>query len=151
METITTKQLKNLFVSKVEPHLKYCSSVWGCCDGTELDKLRKLQNRAVRIIINSPLNSRSKPLLSNLRLQSIQEFIDYEVAVMAYEYLNDLDPSYLKNLFTRNSHCSSRALRNTQKDLKLLLKKASSGQNGFSLMGSESLERPISCCKWHHE
>ena len=35
--------LKNLYASTVEPHLRYCSSVWGCCSGTELDKLQKLQ------------------------------------------------------------------------------------------------------------
>ena len=63
--------LKNLYVSIVEPHLRYCSSVWGCCSGTEIDKLQKLQNRAVRIITNSPFDPPSKPMLSNLSLESI--------------------------------------------------------------------------------
>ena len=58
--------LKNLYVSIVEPHLRYCSSVWGCCGGTELDKLPSLQNRAVRIITNSPFDSQSIALPSNL-------------------------------------------------------------------------------------
>ena len=59
--------LRNLCVSIVEPHLRYCSSVWGCCSGTELDKMHNLQNWAARIIAKSPLDSPSKPpLLSNL-------------------------------------------------------------------------------------
>ena len=35
--------LKYLYVSIVEPHLRNCSSVWGCCSRMELDKLQKLQ------------------------------------------------------------------------------------------------------------
>ena len=123
------------YVSIVEPHLRYCSSVWGCCSGTELDKRQKLQIQDVRITTNSPFDSPSKPLLSNLGLESIREFIDYEVAAVTYKSLNNLAPLYLRNLFTRNSHCLSRALRNTQSDLKLPLKKTSSGQNGFSFRG----------------
>ena len=49
---------------------------------------------------------------------------------MTYKSLNDLPPLYLKNLFTCNSHCSSRALGNTQSNLKLTLRKTSSGQIG---------------------
>ena len=122
----------------MEPHLRYCSLVWGCCSGTELDKLQKWQNLAVRIITNSPFDSPTKPLLSNLRLKSIRELIDYEVAFTTHKSLNDLAPLQLKNLFTRNSRCSSRALRNTQSDLKLPLKKTSSGQNGFSFGGAKA-------------
>ena len=92
-----------------------------------------LQNRAVRIITNSPFDSPSKLLLSNLRLKSIREWIDYEVAVMTYKSLNDIARSYLKNPFTRNSQCSSRALRNTQSDLKLLLKRRVVGKMDFHL------------------
>ena len=90
------------------------------------------------MITNSPFYSPSKPLLSNFRLKSIRELIDDELPVMTYKSLNDLAPLYLKNLFTRNSHCSSRALRNTQKYLKLPLKKTSSGQNGFSFRGAKA-------------
>ena len=100
----------------MERHLRYCSSVWGFCGVTELDKLQNLQNRTVRITIDTPFGSPIKPLLSNTG----QELIDYAVAVMTYKFLNDL---VSKNLFTRNSHCSSRALKNTQSDLKLPLKR----------------------------
>ena len=44
----------------------YCSSVWGCSSGTELHKLQKLQNRAIRIMTDSPFDFPSKLLLSNL-------------------------------------------------------------------------------------
>ena len=47
-------------------------------------------------------------------------------------------PIISKNLFTHNSHCFSRAIRNTQSDLKLPLKMTSSGENGFSFRGAKA-------------
>ena len=38
--------LKTLYTGIVEPHFRYCCSVWGCCGKTDLIKLQKLQNRA---------------------------------------------------------------------------------------------------------
>ena len=58
--------------------------------------MRKLHNRAVRIITNSTFDSPTKPLLSNLGLKSIQELIAHEVAVMAYKPLKDHARLYLK-------------------------------------------------------
>ena len=54
--------LKNLYVSIVEPHFRYCSSVWGCCSTTVMGRLRQLHNRAVRIISNSALDAPAKLL-----------------------------------------------------------------------------------------
>ena len=45
--------LKSPYFSIIEPHFCYCCSVWGC-SGSLLE-LRKLQNRAVRILTNSAL------------------------------------------------------------------------------------------------
>ena len=42
--------LKTLYRGIVEPHFRYCCSVWGCAGSTELNQLQKLQNRAARII-----------------------------------------------------------------------------------------------------
>ena len=117
----------------------------------ELDKLETLKNRAARTITNSPSDSPSKTLVSNLPLESIRELIDYEVAVMTFTSLNDLAPLCLKNLFTRNSHYSSGAFRNTQSDPKLPLKKTSIGQNGFSFRGTKASKGLSAAEKRRHQ
>ena len=63
--------LKNLYRNIVEPHFRYCSSVWGCCSTTDINRPQKLQNMAVRIITNSAFDAPAKPLLANLSLRSI--------------------------------------------------------------------------------
>ena len=41
--------LTSLYTSIVEPHFRYCCSVWGCAGTTEINRLQKLQNRAARL------------------------------------------------------------------------------------------------------
>ena len=48
--------------------------------------------------------------------RTIEELIDNESKTMVFKSLNDLAPQYLCNLFSRNSACASRNLRNTETD-----------------------------------
>ena len=73
---------------------------------------------SVRIMTNGPFDSPSKSLLSNLRLKSIRELIDYKVAVMTYKSLNDLIPLYLKTICLL---AALTALRELLEALKLIL------------------------------
>ena len=90
--------LKNLYISIVEPHFHYCSSVWGCCGKTEINRLQKLQNRAARIISSSKFDTPCKPLLLSLGLKSIQEIIDFNTNSMIFKSINALAPGYLSDL-----------------------------------------------------
>ena len=58
--------LKTLYSGIVEPHFRYCCSVWGCCGTTDINQLQKLQNRAARIVTNSSYDSTSGPLIGSL-------------------------------------------------------------------------------------
>ena len=120
--------LKNLYTSIVEPHLHYCSSVWGCCGKTEINKLQKLQNRAVWIISSSKFNTPCKPFLLELGLKSVQEVIDSNTSSMVFKSINCLALGYLSNVFFKNSHNTSPILRDTSTNLRILKKNTSNGQ-----------------------
>ena len=105
--------LKTLYSSIVEPHFRYCCSVWGCCGTTDIDQLQKLQNRAARIVTNSSFDASSRPLIESLGWKTVRELVDQDSRLMVYKSINGLAPQYMSNLFTRNSACSSRNLRNT--------------------------------------
>ena len=127
--------LKTLYSGIVEPHFRYCCSVWGCCGTT--DQLQKLQNRAARIVTNSSFDSPSRPLIVSLGWKTIRELVDEESRSMVYKSLNGLAPQYMRNLFTRNSSCNSRSLRNTATDLRLPMKTSANGQKCFSFRGAK--------------
>ena len=129
--------LKTLYTGIVEPHFRYCCSVWGCCGSMELDQLQKLQNRAARVITNSSFDAPSRPLIQELGWKTIEELINGETKTMVFKSLHDLAPEYLRSLFTRNSQCSVHALRNTVTDLKLPRKNSANGQKCFSYRGAK--------------
>ena len=96
--------LKTLYTGIVEPHFRYCCSVWGCADSTEINQLQKPQNRAARVITNSSFDtssSRSLLWIVELGWKTIEELIDNESKTMVFQSLNDLAAQYLCNLFTK--------------------------------------------------
>ena len=129
--------LKTLYSSIVEPHFRYCCSVWGCCGTTDIDQLQKLQNRAARIVTNSSFGAPSRPLIESLGWKTVRELVDQDSRLMVYKSINGLAPQYMSDLFTRNSACSSRNLRNTKTDLRLPRKTSANGQKCFSYRGAK--------------
>ena len=120
----------------VEPHLRYCCSVWGACGGAGLQVLQKLQNRAARIMTNSTYDSSASALIKSLNWPTVADMIKTETACMVYKSINDLAPDYLSEMFIKNSTCSRKNLRNTTTDLQVPLMKTSNGQRAFSYRGA---------------
>ena len=129
--------LQTFYTGIVEPHFRYCCSVWGCAALTEINQLQKLQNRAARIITNSSFDAPGGPLIEEMGWKTIDELITCESKTMVFKSLNQLAPEYLCGLFTRNSLCSSYSLRNTGTDLRLPKKRSSNGQRCFSYRGTK--------------
>ena len=139
--------MKTLYIGIVEPHFRYCCSVWGCCGKTDLNHLQKLQNRAARIVSNSSYDAPSKPLLQKLEWKTILDFIGDETKMMVFKSLNDFGPQYMYNMFTKNSNLSERNLRNTTTDLRLPLRKSTAGQKRFSYRGAKMWNSLSTECK----
>ena len=47
---LPNESLDMIYKTLIEPHIRYCSVVWGNCEEALKDKLQNLQNRAARII-----------------------------------------------------------------------------------------------------
>ena len=125
--------LTSLYTSIVEPHFRYCCSVWGCAGTTEINRLQKLQNRAARIVTNSSFDTPINQLIEKLGWKTINEVIDIESKRMVFKSLNELAPPYLRSLFRKNSQSTSYRLRNTSTDLRLPKKVQKTARNAFRL------------------
>ena len=93
--------LTSLYTNIVEPHFRYCCSVWGCAGTTKINRLQKFQNRAARIVTNSSFDTPSNQLTDNLGWKTINELIDIESKTMVFKSLNELAPPYLRSLFRK--------------------------------------------------
>ena len=75
-----------MYLGIVEPHIRYCCSVWGCAGDTILQKLQKMQNQVARIVTNSPYDKASLPLISPIGWLNIKGMIDFETATIIFKW-----------------------------------------------------------------
>ena len=123
----------------VEPHFRYCCSVWGSCGETKLQALQKLQNRAARIVSNSSYDTSATLLIKNLKWLTVTDMIKSETATVTYKALTGLAPSYLSNLFTKNSDRNiDISLRNAATDLYIPRMTTCKGQKAISFRGAKT-------------
>ena len=106
-----------MYRSLIEPYLKYCYPVWGNACSTNLQGLQKLQNRASKIVTDSPYNAHLEPLIKELCWLTIKQLIDKETVNIVYKALHNEAPKYLKKLFHRLSDIQNRELRNSKTDI----------------------------------
>ena len=74
--------------------------------------------------------------IKTLNWPTVADMIKVETACMVYKSINDLAPDYLSEIFTKNSGCSRKNLRNTATDLQVPLIKTCNGQRAFSYRGA---------------
>ena len=142
--------LKLLYQGLVEPHFRFCCSVWGTCGVTTRNTLEKLQNRAMRIITDSPYDAPAEPLLRQLRLPSIAEMIRQESASMVYKAINDQAPPYLSSFYNSVCALTKRMLRNYKLNLRPSRMKTKFGQNNFVYRGAICWNSLPKDCKLAH-
>jgi hypothetical protein len=97
------------FLTK-KPFLSYCAPVWDGLGVTLSDRLRKLQNRAARVITRSTYDISSSQLLDQLQWNTLSVNRHKQKAVVMFKTLiNGQSPQYLQELFSsRNSQYSLR-------------------------------------------
>ena len=131
----------------MEPHFRYCFSVWGTCGVTSRCTIEKLQNRVIRIITDSPYDAPAKRLLRQLRWPSIAEMIRQESASMVYKAINGQAPTYLSSLFYSISAMTNRMLRNSNLNLRPPRMKTKFGQNSFAYRAAKIWDSPPNDCR----
>ena len=106
---LSLQTIQRMYFSIVESHFRYCCSVWGRAGDNTLSKL---QNRAARVVTNSPFDQTSLPLISKLGWLTVKEMIDFETACMVYRALHGLALPYVKSMFHKLSESCNRTLHN---------------------------------------
>jgi hypothetical protein len=91
--------LQTMYNSFVQPKFDYCSTVWDGMGSELARKIQKLQNRAVRIITNSPYDCSSGPLLANLGMDTLIVRRGKLLAMEMFKIYNKQAPEYLINKF----------------------------------------------------
>ena len=119
--TLPTEQLVSLYNTLILPHVDYCSIIWGNCGLVLKNKLQVLQNRAARIITNSPYEVRSYKILNKLGWDNLEMRRNKQKSTLMYNIVKGKAPISLKDLFVRSKELHEYDLRSSAVDLKLPL------------------------------
>ena len=91
----------------VLPHLEFCSTILYLANKTDLQKMQKIQNRAMRIIIGVGRYTSINLMLSTLNFVSIEEHIWINSMVFIYKIIKGLQPGYMSDniIYNKDVHC----------------------------------------------
>ena len=92
------REKKIIMNSFILCHFKYCPLIWILCGKGSQDKLEKINERALRLAY-SDYSSSYKDLLANSKETTIHVQSVRNLALEAYETLNNLNPVFMKNYF----------------------------------------------------
>jgi hypothetical protein len=103
--------LRSLYYTLIHPYFDYCNIIWAISSTVALDKLFRLQKRAIRLIANSDWNAHSAPLFLDLKVLTIHQLNLLQVASFMYKVYNNLLPQYFIDMFILNHSVHSHNTR----------------------------------------
>lgn len=81
----------------VAPLFEYCASIFVGLSETNKQRLQKLQNQGMRIILRCSRRERVVNMLEALQFMSIKERIEYNVCQLVYKIVHGICPEYLSS------------------------------------------------------
>ena len=96
---LNTKALKTLYHSFIYPYFSYCNHVWGCVKNKVLEKLIRLQKRAVKIITFSKYRDSPDPLFEKNGILKLTDINIYSYGKFMYNWYHKKLPTSFNNSF----------------------------------------------------
>ena len=116
-----------LICSFILTKLDYCNALQAGLPLSHLNRLQQIQNHAARLVTKTPKREHITPILKQLHWLPVKARIDYKIATLTYQCLNDKDyPVYLKDSVSK--YTPTRQLRSTNK---ILIKKPKTNLKTF--------------------
>ena len=92
--------LITIYHALVHLQLLYALPIWASTYKTYLNKLEKLQNKALRIIFKTPLRDPITPLYRLSEILKLNELFDFEVAQLMHQIIHKKSPNNFESYFT---------------------------------------------------
>ena len=82
---LPTTILKTIYNSLFSPYIMYGLSVWGSSPASHLDRITKLQKKAVRHISHTKYNSHTEPIMKKLKLLNVSDSYKVQCCKIYYK------------------------------------------------------------------
>jgi len=94
--------LLSLYYALIHSHLAYFTSIYGNANQTNIQKLAKIQKKAIRVISNASFRAHTAPLFKKLQILPVEQMITYSKLKFMHNFtFNRLPPSF-QGMLSRN-------------------------------------------------
>ena len=128
--------LISIYNAIVRPYFDYCCEVWDVFGESQSKRLKKLQNRAARIILNMSNDVNHSIALRALGWEPLKTERKKAKAKMMYKVLNKMGPKSLANLFSYKCEKTNYNLRDISSGLSLPKPRTNNMKNSFMYDGA---------------
>ena len=104
--------LRTLYFALIHPHLLYCLPIYSCTTTSNINKIEKMQKKAIRIITKSNYTAHTTPLFNSLKIMPLKHLISYTQSLLVHSIYHKYSPPSLHNTWVTNG------MRNNQHDLR---------------------------------
>jgi hypothetical protein len=112
---LTLQALRSLYFALVHSHLTYCPIILSCTHNSNIERILKLQKKAIRTITKLPYNAHTAPLFSSLNILPYASILKQAKLHFMHSYVYNYAPKSFDNTWTLNNQ------RNDQHDLSLFI------------------------------
>ena len=95
--------LRIIYNSLLTPYITYGITAWGNISNPEINRLKKIQKRAIRLICQAKYNSHTEPLLRKLNLLKLDDIFALNCIKIYVRNLQNKLPRYLSQQLLTNS------------------------------------------------
>ena len=81
---VNAKALRNLYFSLFHSHLLYCNLILSCLSNKNLNRITKLQKKAIRIVTNSTYNAHTANLFQSFKILPFEKIIYFNKLIFMH-------------------------------------------------------------------
>jgi hypothetical protein len=95
--------LRSLYFALIHSHISYCPIITSCASNTNLQKITRIQKKAVRIITNKHYLEHTAPIFISLKILTYQELITYSKLTFMHSVIYRYCPISFKDVWKTNN------------------------------------------------
>lgn len=111
---LSSNILRTIYNALIYPHLSYCITSWGNVQNREVNRLFKLQKRALRYISKAKYNSHTDPLFKKQNLLKLEDIFQLNCSKLYFKNIHSELPKYHQRQLLSNSHYHRYQTRNME-------------------------------------
>ena len=86
-----------IYKTIIAPHFEYCATLLINMGATQISRLQKAQNRAMRVILQCDRRTKVESMLQALQFMNVRQRLYYNMCIFVCKILKNMFPEHLRN------------------------------------------------------